>query len=400
MPRTITLTVCLSQLSTFGKLDVSGNFDSEMSLYRLLQEMGIQVQLFTHGGREEYAYAKRIHGMRILCNWLGLPHPIYERRSHLLHAPALLSSDIVMTHKPSALRSALRAEWAWRIPFVFRASFHWSSNLPVFRPDDHDFIARVAGMERRALDRAVQIIASTQDIADLLIQQAPSAASKVKIIPNYVDTQIFRPIPCEKKYDLVYVGRIESIKNLSALLQAVEQLGITIAIIGGGTVLEGGKDRVRDEEILLHKRFGDLDGRIHWLGRVKNEKLPPYINQARAFVLPSRREGHPRAMIEAMACGMPVIGTRVFGIKSVLQHEVTGYLCDTDSDSIAQAIEAVLAQPSLMQTMGENARQYALQHYSLPELAQQFYDSLHEIARHHPAGGAPGRLAGYFTRRL
>ena len=399
MTKPLTLTVCLPQLSTFGKLDVSGNLDNEMSLYRRLQDMGMQVQLFSHGGREELAYAQRMPGMRILCNWLGLPHPRYERRAHLLHAPALLRSDIIMNHKPSALRSTLRAEWAWRIPFVFSSSYHWSTVLGVIRAEESDFIARAEGMERRAMDRAVQVVTSTQDIADLLLKQAPAAAPKVKVIPNFVDTQLFRPMECEKQYDLVYVGRIEGFKNLGALLEAVKQLGITIAIIGGGTVLASGKDHVKDEEMRLQQRFGDLDGRIHWLGRVKNEQLPPLINQGRAFAMSSLREGHPRAMIEAMACGMPIIGTRVFGIRSVLQHGVTGYLCETDSDSLVQAIETVLAQPELMRTLGDNARQYALQHYSLPELAQAFHDLLQDVAQRHPASSPHQRLARYVVRR-
>ena len=103
-------------------------------------------------------------------------------------------------------------------------------------------------------------------------------------------------------------------------------------MIGGASGVEAGT--TDDESKQLRERFGDLGGRIHWLGRINNEELPTYINSARAFVLCSLIEGHPRVMIEAMACGMPIIGTNVPGISNVLQHEVTGYLCDTDADSI------------------------------------------------------------------
>ena len=393
------LTVYLSQAATFGKMDGSGTLEQELALYRRLQDMGMRLQIFSHGGREEYGYAPRLGGMRILCNWLGLPYPIYARRGHLLHSRALLRSDFVMTHDTSALRSALRAEYAWQIPFVFRAGFHWSSNMRIGRPDDLDFIKLVDGMERRALARAAQVVPSTRDIAAAFREQAPDSAGKARIIPNYVDTDIFRPLPSEKVYDLVFVGRIEPVKNLTALLQAVEQLGLTIAMIGGGTVLDSGKDRVRDEEDRLLARFGDLDGRIHWLGRLKNEELPQRIQQARAFILPSLQEGHPRALIEAMACGMPVIGTRAPGIENLLQHKVTGWLCERDSGGIARAIEALLAQPRLMQTLGDSARDFAVERYALASIAQQYYDMFGELARRHPAGSAPARLSKYLLRR-
>ena len=100
-----------------------------------------------------------------------------------------------------------------------------------------------------------------------------------------------------------------------------------------------------------------------------------------------------------MACAMPVIGTRVPGIQSVLQHEETGYLCDTDADSIAGAIKTVLAQPDLMRRLGENARKFAVENYSLPMLAQREYELLRDVARRHPVEGAAKRLGHYLFRR-
>ena len=96
---------------------------------------------------------------------------------------------------------------------------------------------------------------------------------------------------------------------------------------------------------------------------------------------------------------MPCIGTNVPGTKTVLQHEVTGYLCDTDADSIADAIETILAQPDLMRKMGDNARKYALENYSFTKIMQRKYDLLVDIARRHPVDSAPRRIANYLFRR-
>ena len=145
--------------------------------------------------------------------------------------------------------------------------------------------------------------------------------------------------------------------------------------------------------------FGDLDGRIHWLGRIKNEDLPTYLNQAKLFVLCSLSEGHPRALVEAMACGLPCIGTNVSGIQNVLQHEITGYLSDTHADSIGAAIQTVLAQPDLMRKLGDNARKFAVENYSLPMLAQHEYDLLVDVAKRHPVASAPRRIVNYLFRQ-
>ena len=85
--------------------------------------------------------------------------------------------------------------------------------------------------------------------------------------------------------------------------------------------------------------------------------------------------------------------------SNVLQHEVTGYRCNTDADSIGAAIKTVLAQPDLMRKMGDNARNYAVENYSLPMLAQQEYELLVDVARRHPVDGAIARISRYFLRR-
>ena len=70
-------------------------------------------------------------------------------------------------------------------------------------------------------------------------------------------------------------------------------------------------------------------------------------------------------MLEAMSCGLPCIGTDVAGIREDLQHEHTGYLCQTDPPSLADAIDIVLSRSALREMMGMNARRYVVENYSL-----------------------------------
>ncbi len=80
-----------------------------------------------------------------------------------------------------------------------------------------------------------------------------------------------------------------------------------------------GEGRLRPE---LQRRFSNLDGRVTWEGNVSNSQLPDYFNRAEIFVLLSLYEGHPKTLIEAMACGLPAIGAdsrgsgKLYGIST------------------------------------------------------------------------------------
>src|SRR5690606_14574479 len=144
----------------------------------------------------------------------------------------------------------------------------------------------------------------------------PEIIDRVTIVPNYVDTEVFHPKSLSPKYDLVFVGRLEYQKNIPAMLEAVSTLeGTKLLIIGAGSEQDAVLDAVERTQ-----------GRITYLERVPNEKLPDIFNQSRAFILPSRYEGLPKVLLEAMACGLPVIGTDVKGIREVIKHRENGYL--------------------------------------------------------------------------
>ena len=398
MPKPINLTVFLGYDGALSMWDEYGIFEREVLPFRRMLEMGIRTSFASYGGAEELQYAARIPGMRILCNRFGLPKETYIRRIHQAHMLPLLGSDVLKSWQTSGLYSALRASWAWQTPLIARMSFNWSASMRVKRPENPKLAERADMLERRALKTASHIIATTDQIADAMLAKAPTAADKLTVIPNFVDESVFRPMAAEKRYDLIFVGRMDPQKNLFALLEVLETLDRSIAMVGGVSrqSLDNSGERYFND---LKERFGDLNGRIHWRGRVPNHELPALLNQARAFILPSIVEGHPRALVEAMACGLPIIGSDAPGVNSVLKHETTGYLCDTDSDSIARAIETLLSRPALMEKMSLGARRHALERYSLDQLARQEGELIREVVESRPLASALTRGAQYVLRR-
>ncbi len=398
MPKPISLTVFLGYDGALSMWDEYGIFEREVLPFRRMQEMGIRTSFASYGGVEELQYAARVPGMGILCNRFGLPKETYIRRIHQAHMLPLLRSDVLKSWQTSGLYSALRASWAWQTPLIARMSFNWSASMRVKRPENPKLAERADKLERQALRTASHVIATTDQIAEAMLAKVPSAADKLSVIPNFVDESLFHPIASEKRYDLIFVGRMDRQKNLVALLEALESLDRSIAMVGGVSrqSLDDSGEAYFER---LKTRFGDLGGRVHWLGRKPNRELPGLLNQARAFILPSIVEGHPRALIEAMACGLPIIGSDVPGLNSVIEHGRTGWLCATDSASIARAIEALLSQPALMEAIGAEARRYALERYSLDQLTRQEGELIRDVVESSPLASALTRGAQYALRR-
>jgi glycosyltransferase involved in cell wall biosynthesis len=164
---------------------------------------------------------------------------------------------------------------------------------------------------------------------------------KIKISPLYVDTDLFfatTPITA-RKYDVGYIGRLSSEKGILELLDAIQLLppDYKILIIGDGPAL----DKVIEAKSTLNRN-------IDYLGLVENTCLPCYYNQIKLFVLPSYKEGLPNSILEAMACGTPVLATPVGGIPWVVKDGVTGYILeDRTPATIAKTIYRVLSDENL-----------------------------------------------------
>jgi glycosyltransferase involved in cell wall biosynthesis len=197
-------------------------------------------------------------------------------------------------------------------------------------------------------------------------------ANKVRVVPNYVETDVFCPQSNLQRAQnrVITVARLEPQKNLNALLEACVGLDIELLIIGSG----------KQEQALktLAKQLGLC---VNFQAAVPNYLLPKLLNTAAAFILTSLYEGHPKALLEAMSCGLPVIGTDVPGIREVLAHGKTGFLCGTSSSDIRTALQEVLGDPVLRQNLGTNARQIVVDQYSLDRVIELELDLLRELSR-------------------
>jgi len=211
----------------------------------------------------------------------------------------------------------------------------------------------------------------------LLVDEAKKYIPKEKIIllPNYVDTDLFSPQKltashCAFSFKIVFIGRLHEQKNLAMLFKVMEQLPqYSLSIIGDGPM----RNELNDIKNNLNL------GNIELIGSVRNEELPMYLSKANAFILISHREGHPKALIEAMSCGLPCIGSNVNGIKDVIIDGKTGFLCENDINSIKECILNAFGTPSKMKSVGLSARQFVIDNYSKDAILKKKIDSLHQL---------------------
>lgn len=200
-------------------------------------------------------------------------------------------------------------------------------------------------------------------------------ANKIILIPNGVDVDNFQPrdeqskrkerekLGLRNKYLLITVCRLEKVKGIGYLIGALPYLerdDFQLWIAGSGSQEEPLKKMVID--------LG-LKEKVKFLGALSHQDLPFYLSLADIFILPSLAEGFGASFLEAMACGLPVIGTPVGGIPDFLQDYQTGLFCQQqNSQSIAQKVIELLEHPALAQKLGQTARQLVLDRFAWPSI--------------------------------
>ncbi len=178
-------------------------------------------------------------------------------------------------------------------------------------------------------------------------------AEKTRICGLYVDLKAFGVLkPFVLRASSVgYVGRLEEEKGFRQFVEAVplvraKKREIQFVVCGGGSLQSLLKEQTVDRE-------------IEFLGLVPNDKMPAVMNELKLLVVPSFTEGFGRVILEAMACGTPVLATGVEGVKALISDGKTGFLIDrNDSLSIARKIVSLMSSPDSLQSVSIEARKY------------------------------------------
>lgn len=241
----------------------------------------------------------------------------------------------------------------------------------------HTLEASRASWLALALHRRVDacIATSERGVGDALALGLPAA--RIHRIPNGLDTARYKPLAAEERARLraqlgvgggpvvLYVGRLSPEKNPRLLLDAFVR-----AARGEGALLVFGGDGPQLRELEACARASPLAGQVRVLGRLEDPL--PWYQAADLFVLPSHWEGLSNSLLEGLACGLPVVSTRVSGSEDVFESRDVGELVPVgDPEAMAVALGRLLADPERRRMCGAAAREVALERFSLVRVAEQ-----------------------------
>jgi len=407
------LSVHTCPLAALGAKETGGMNVYVRELSRELGRMGVAIDIFT---RSQDPTIPRVvpmaESVRVVHLPAGPEAPLARERVHdhldefvdgvetwrLRHD---LEYDLIHAHYwlSGVVGLALRERWG--VPVL--QMFHTLADLK------NRVARRVADLEPTVrLDEETRIIASAERLVAAsvaerahLVRHMGADPDRIAVVPCGVDTELFTPGAADAARAtlglgdgplVLYVGRLAPIKGLETLLDAVALLARRgrrpRLVIAGGEA-----DEPRDgHEADLRRRIETLGiaDVVGFVGAQRQEVLRHHYVAADVTVLPSHYESFGMVALEAMACGSPVIASRVGGLTTTVRDGVTGFLVpEGDVAALAGRLEALLGDPDLRWRLGREGVRWAGQHRwpCVAEAICREYALLESRAQPHLAAG-------------
>jgi len=200
------------------------------------------------------------------------------------------------------------------------------------------------------------IVAVSSNVADVLDEYLSRKQLDIPVLPLYagIDLTVFYPTPeIEKKWDIAFLGRLEKMKAVDLFPEMLVQLNQDFPDL---KMLMTGEGSLKNSLLEEFDRL-EVSQMVHYLGVVETERVPKLINQSRIFIYPSREEPFGLSIIEAMACGVPVVTTNVFGPSEIITNELDGLVVNpNDVKALTEAIRTLLNNKQLRMKIGLQGR--------------------------------------------
>lgn len=230
----------------------------------------------------------------------------------------------------------------------------------------------LAWIEKIASACSTQIACVSEHDRQLALQFGVTKSEKLIVIHNGLQEQPFlqannlkmkQALNLDEDIIITFVGRLASPKEPKFLLESLKHFPeAKVLIVGDGPMRA---------ELEAHISQNQLAERVLLLGT--RTDIPDILAASDIFVLPSRWEGLPLVIIEAMFAGLPIVASRVGGIPELVQENVNGFLVPrSDSAALSQALKMLIADKSLREQMGQMSRQRALQKFTMHRMIEEY----------------------------
>lgn len=402
-------------LATLGGRETGGMNVYVRELSRHLGQLGIAVDVYTRRQNPcmptvtEFAPRARVIHLRA-----GPPAP-YAKHRVLDHLPEFLERvqaftqtqglcyDLLHSHYWLSGWVALRLRQTLQVPMAHMShTLGYPKNSAAQRSWEREPPGRLQ-VEHEVLSQSDVLIAESEASRHHMMQDYGVAQERICVIPCGVDTAVFHPqerpqarhaLGLGPEPLLLFVGRLQPLKGIDTLLRVAhavrrEHTDVQVVVVGGGI------DAQDHHEVQELQRLRALAARLELAQQVRFIKAQPqnvlaqYYAAADVLVMPSHYESFGMVVLEAMACGTPVVASRVGGLASTVVHGQTGFLAPVgDVQAFAQAILRLLAAPSLQQEMSHAACGRA-QTFAWPHIVQRTLGLYRRLLRQHAVETQP-----------
>lgn len=392
-PRIAMLSVHTSPLASLGGKETGGMNVYIREVCRALARRGWQIDIFTRAQHEgpQVIVDQPAPGCRTIHIAAGPCSPM-DRRQVFTCLPEFAAGIRAFLRQDGAEYALFHSHYwlsGWvanelrrekRIPLVHM--FHTLGRMKdsTAQTPEHREAGNRAQVEQDIMGYADRIVAATPLDRMQMLNMYQVQEARIVVIPCGVNLELFHPIPQEQaretihvptnKRMILFVGRLDPVKGLSFLLKALCDLrdinpsmtkNLCLAIIGGDRESHL-QSLVDDMDCIARiKQQYEPDDMVVFYGAQAQEVLPGYYSASDVCVMPSLYESFGMVALEAMACGIPVIASRVGGLTFTVRDGETGFLVpERNSKALAEKLNLVLGDECLRQRLGHRAAQVAL----------------------------------------
>lgn len=405
------LSVHTCPLATLGGKETGGMNVYVRDLSRELGCRGIAVDCFTRSQNPDIPRVSTKLGPngRVIHVPAG-PQAPYDKYRIADHLPEFadgvlafarregLHYDVIHSHYWLSGLAARHLRRAWGAPIV--QMFHTlgqMKNTVAAGPQEYEPERRIEA-EAEVMAFADRLVAATPLERAQMVWLYGADARKISVVPCGVDLALFHPIPQEEakrvlglpldRCVILFVGRIEPLKGIDTLLRAIARIApempcwqeaLSVIIIGGAP--GAGIEQVNAEMARLERLRVELgiEELVTFLGAKDQDTLVYYYSAAEMVVVPSHYESFGMVALEAMACGTPVVASKVGGLAYNVQEGQTGFLVPNgDDDALADKMRLLLRDQELRRKMGRQATHWASR-FGWPAIADQIVDIFQDV---------------------
>ena len=303
-----------------------------LQLQRLLQQEGAHVQLVPTNAPHRPQWLARWRGLRAVARLVFYLAALWRgaQRADLMH---------VMSN----------SGWSWHLFTVPAVWVAWLRGVPVvvnYRGGAAaPFLSRSARWVRLSMARAASLVVPS----GFLVEVFASHRMPAEVVANIVDLSCFKPAPALCPAPRVLVARnLEPVYDIATAIRAFAR--VQAQRPDARLVLAGsGPEEAALRQLAQELGLGDS---VHFSGRLSREEMADELRRSRVALNPSRVDNMPNAVIEALACGVPVVSTRVGGVPYMVEDGSTALLVPAgEPEAMAQALLRLLNDPLLAERL-------------------------------------------------